>query len=109
MAILTLLSIYEQYQDDDALDAHRASSHFQQYAISGLYQKMLSAPVENLLHSLIIDRNFLAQILARKFVIPSDEKSVFIKGLSHLVKRNACWDTVVFVPYSGLIKEQRVI
>jgi len=43
-----IVVIYEQYQDDDALDAHRASSHFQQYAISGLYQKMLERSVENL-------------------------------------------------------------
>jgi len=28
--------IYEQYRDDAALDAHRKSSHFQEYAMSAL-------------------------------------------------------------------------
>ena len=28
--------IYEQYRDDDALDAHRQSQHFQQYAVNAL-------------------------------------------------------------------------
>jgi quinol monooxygenase YgiN len=33
--------IYEQYRDQAALDAHRASPHFAMYAIGGLYQRML--------------------------------------------------------------------
>ena len=28
--------IYEQYRDDSALDAHRKSAHFQEYAVNGL-------------------------------------------------------------------------
>lgn len=28
--------IYEQYRDDDALQAHRDSRHFQEYAVKGL-------------------------------------------------------------------------
>ena len=32
--------IYEQYTDEAALDHHRGSPHFHQYAIGGLYQKM---------------------------------------------------------------------
>jgi quinol monooxygenase YgiN len=40
--------IYEQYKDDAALDFHRATAHFHQYAIGGLYQLMLDRQVENL-------------------------------------------------------------
>jgi len=40
--------IYEQYRDKDAAEAHRATEHFAQYAIGGLYQKMLERTVENL-------------------------------------------------------------
>jgi quinol monooxygenase YgiN len=40
--------IYEQYKDDAALDFHRATTHFHQYAIGGLYQLMLDRQVENL-------------------------------------------------------------
>jgi hypothetical protein len=40
--------IYEQYRDERALEAHRASEHFQQYAIGGLYQMMKDRSVENL-------------------------------------------------------------
>jgi quinol monooxygenase YgiN len=29
--------LYEQYDDQAALDAHRATSHFQQYAAGGLF------------------------------------------------------------------------
>jgi quinol monooxygenase YgiN len=29
--------VYEQYRDEDALDAHRASPHFKQYATDGVY------------------------------------------------------------------------
>jgi quinol monooxygenase YgiN len=40
--------IYEQYLDEAALDHHRGSPHFHQYAIGGLYQKMRERQVENL-------------------------------------------------------------
>lgn len=40
--------VYEQYQDRQALDAHRASNHFKQFAVGGLYQLMLDRQVENL-------------------------------------------------------------
>ncbi len=40
--------IYEQYADEAALDQHRGSPHFHQYAIGGLYQKMKERVLENL-------------------------------------------------------------
>lgn len=40
--------IYEQYRDQSAVDAHRGSQHFKQYAVGGLYQLMLDRQVENL-------------------------------------------------------------
>jgi len=40
--------IYEQYRDAEAVEAHRATPHFAQFAIGGLYQKMLERSVENL-------------------------------------------------------------
>jgi quinol monooxygenase YgiN len=40
--------IYEQYKDEAAAEAHRATPHFAQYAIGGLYQKMLDRSVETL-------------------------------------------------------------
>ena len=40
--------IYEQYTDEAAADAHRASPHFAQYAIGVLYQKMLERNRETL-------------------------------------------------------------
>jgi quinol monooxygenase YgiN len=40
--------IYEQYVDEAALDHHRGSPHFHQYAIGGLYQMMKERQVENL-------------------------------------------------------------
>jgi quinol monooxygenase YgiN len=40
--------IYEQYQDQQAVDAHRASSHFRDCVVGGLYQMMLDRQVENL-------------------------------------------------------------
>jgi quinol monooxygenase YgiN len=40
--------IYEQYADQAALDHHRATPHFHQYAIGGLYQKMKERQLENL-------------------------------------------------------------
>ena len=41
--------IYEQYRDEKALAAHRASEHFKRHAVGGLYQKMRERSVENLL------------------------------------------------------------
>ncbi len=40
--------IYEQYTDQAAVEAHRASEHFRQYAIGGLYQRMKERVVETL-------------------------------------------------------------
>ncbi len=40
--------IYEQYRDEDALAAHRASAHFKKYAVEGLFQKMKDRNRENL-------------------------------------------------------------
>lgn len=40
--------IYEQYRDRTAVEAHRASPHFQRWAVAGLYQRMLDRSVENL-------------------------------------------------------------
>ena len=40
--------IYEQYEDEAALEHHRNTPHFHQYAIGGLYQKMLDRSMENL-------------------------------------------------------------
>lgn len=40
--------IYEQYRDEEALDVHRASGHFNEFAVGGLYQMMLDRQVENL-------------------------------------------------------------
>jgi quinol monooxygenase YgiN len=40
--------IYEQYVDEAALEHHRGSPHFHQYAIGGLYQMMKERQVENL-------------------------------------------------------------
>jgi quinol monooxygenase YgiN len=40
--------IYEQYQDEAAVEAHRQSPHFQQYATGVLYKRMLSREVEHL-------------------------------------------------------------
>lgn len=41
--------IYEQYQDDQALAAHRDSEHFKKYAVGGLYQKMRERNLEHLI------------------------------------------------------------
>ena len=43
-----MVVIYEQYVDEAALDFHRNSPHFKQYAVGGLYQKMRERQVENL-------------------------------------------------------------
>ena len=40
--------IYEQYQDQAAINFHRNSLHFQQHAVGGLYQMMLERSIENL-------------------------------------------------------------
>jgi quinol monooxygenase YgiN len=40
--------IYEQYRDQQSLDAHRASQHFRDCTVGGLYQFMLDRQVENL-------------------------------------------------------------
>ena len=40
--------IYEQYRDETGAAAHRATEHFQRFAIGGLYQLMLDRQVENL-------------------------------------------------------------
>jgi quinol monooxygenase YgiN len=40
--------IYEQYKDEAALEHHRGTPHFHQYAIGGLYQKMKDRQLENL-------------------------------------------------------------
>lgn len=44
----SLVMIYEQYRDEAALEAHRASSHFHEYVIGGLYQWMKERSVEDL-------------------------------------------------------------
>ncbi|MBS1801091.1 MAG: antibiotic biosynthesis monooxygenase [Acidobacteria bacterium] len=41
--------IYEQYADKAAVDHHRETPHFKQYAVGGLYQKMLDRQLENLI------------------------------------------------------------
>ncbi len=40
--------IYEQYRDEAAAEAHRATPHFAKYAVGGLYQRMLQRNVEDL-------------------------------------------------------------
>jgi len=40
--------IYEQYSDEAAVDHHRSSSHFAQYATDGLYKVMTSRKLERL-------------------------------------------------------------
>lgn len=40
--------IYEQYRDQAAVDAHRASPHFEQFAVGGLYQLMKERATETL-------------------------------------------------------------
>jgi quinol monooxygenase YgiN len=41
--------IYEQYRDEKAQAAHRASAHFRKYAVEGLFQKMKERSLENLI------------------------------------------------------------
>lgn len=40
--------IYEQYRDEAGAAAHRATEHFKQFAVGGLYQLMLDRQVETL-------------------------------------------------------------
>jgi quinol monooxygenase YgiN len=40
--------IYEQYADEAALEHHRSTPHFHQYAVGGLFQKMKERQLENL-------------------------------------------------------------
>ena len=40
--------IYEQYLDQPSIEAHRATEHFKEHAIGGLYQRMRERHVENL-------------------------------------------------------------
>ena len=40
--------IYEQYRDAEALEAHRASGHFDQYVTNGLYRKVRERSMETL-------------------------------------------------------------
>lgn len=44
----TTVVIYEQYKDGASLEAHRATQHFKQYAVGGLYQLMRERAIENL-------------------------------------------------------------
>lgn len=40
--------IYEQYKNQEALEAHQRSEHFKRYAVGGLYQKMRERVREDL-------------------------------------------------------------
>jgi quinol monooxygenase YgiN len=40
--------IYEQYADEAALEHHRNSPHFREYAVGGLYLWMVDRQLENL-------------------------------------------------------------
>ncbi len=40
--------IYEQYKGAEALEAHRSSPHFEQYATNGLYRKVRERTLETL-------------------------------------------------------------
>ena len=40
--------IYEQYHDEAAREAHRASDHFKKYCVGVLFQKMKDRNLENL-------------------------------------------------------------
>jgi quinol monooxygenase YgiN len=46
---LSTVLIYEQYKDEAALEHHRNSPHFHQYAVGGLFQKMRERQLENLI------------------------------------------------------------
>jgi quinol monooxygenase YgiN len=43
-----VIVIYEQYRDAESLEAHRSSSHFEQYAANGLYRKLRERTLETL-------------------------------------------------------------
>ena len=45
----TTVLIYEQYRDDAALEAHRATEHFERWANQGLYPRMQERSIEMLL------------------------------------------------------------
>ena len=45
---LCTVLIYEQYVDEAALEYHRTTPHFHQYAIGGLFQRMRERELENL-------------------------------------------------------------
>jgi len=40
--------IYEQYMDEEALEHHRHTPHFNKHAVGGLYQKMRARELEQL-------------------------------------------------------------
>ena len=42
----TRFLVYEQYKNDAALDAHRNSPHFKQYAAEGLYRHVIDRQVD---------------------------------------------------------------
>ena len=43
-----MVVLYEQYRDQAAADSHRASPHFQKFAVCGIYQLMREREIENL-------------------------------------------------------------
>lgn len=43
------LVLYEQYRDEDAVNAHRDSDHFKKYVVGALYQRMKDRSRENLI------------------------------------------------------------
>ena len=45
----TTVLIYEQYRDEAALEAHRATEHFERWANQGLYPSMQERSIEMLL------------------------------------------------------------
>ena len=42
------IMIYEQYTDPEGENAHRQSAHYKEFAVGGLFQKMLERSRENL-------------------------------------------------------------
>lgn len=42
----TRFLVYEQYKDEAALEFHRNSAHFQQYAANGLYRHVIDRQAE---------------------------------------------------------------
>lgn len=45
----TSVVIYEQYRDEAALEAHRATAHFERWANGGLYPRMQERSIEMLI------------------------------------------------------------